>query len=116
MDMNRIIITACKLKGWWKYSSYQERQNLQKMGFPDGLIWDKENDKPRTIRENTALMYMQLITKHLQESPGQEKAGKSFDFPAVVGQTGKSSNLLEDFLPMEKWLSILRLLGDNRYI
>ena len=62
------------------------------MGFPDGLIWDKENDKPRTIRENTALMYMRLITKHLQESPGQEKAGKSFDFLALVEQVLEISN------------------------
>ncbi len=69
-----------------KCSSYQKRQNLQNLVFPDGLIWDKENDKPRTIRENTALMYMRLITKHLQESPEQEKTGKSCDFSGLVEQ------------------------------
>ena len=58
------------------------------MVFPDGLIWDKENDKPRTIRENTALMYIRLIAKHLQEGTEQEKTGKSFDFPALVAEAG----------------------------
>ncbi len=88
MDMNRIILTSCKLKDWWKCSSYQKRQNLQNLVFPDGLIWDKENDKPRTIRENTALMYMRLITKHLQESPEQEKTGKTCDFSGLVAEAG----------------------------
>ena len=61
--------------------------------FPDGLIWDKETGKPRTTRENEALMAIRLINKQIQDNPEQEKAGKSFDFPALVDQTLRISNL-----------------------
>ena len=61
--------------------------------FPDRLIWDKETGKPRTTRENEALMAIRLINKQIQDNPEQEKTGKSFDFPAVVDQTLRISNL-----------------------
>ena len=92
-----------------KCSSYQKRQNLQNLVFPDGLSWDKENDKPRTIRENTALMYMRLITKHLQESPEQEKTGKSCDFSGLVEQVLEISNgFIEGFKAVIAFCSVLK--------
>ena len=41
--------------------------------FPDGLIWDKETGKPRTTRENEALMAIRLINRQIQDNPEQEK-------------------------------------------
>ena len=68
--------------------------------FPDGLIWDKETGKPRTTRENEALMAIRLINRQIQDNPEQEKTGKSFDFPAVdYGE--KLSNFLDDLKRLE---------------
>ena len=47
--VNRAILTACKLEDLWKNGSYKNRQNLQYLVFPDGLIWDKETGKLRTF-------------------------------------------------------------------
>ena len=53
-DLNRIILTCCKLSDLWVNETYEKRQNLQKLAFPDGVIWDIEIQKPRTITENEA--------------------------------------------------------------
>ena len=87
-EVNRTILTACKLVDLWKYGSYNNQQKIQHLVFPDGLIWDKENGKPRTTRENEALMIIRLINNHLQDGAKQEKTGKSFDFPALVAGGG----------------------------
>ena len=87
-EVNRTILTACKLVDLWKNGSYNDQQKIQYLVFPDGLIWDKEIGRPRTTHENEALMIIRLITRHIQENPGQEKAGKPFDFPAVVAEAG----------------------------
>ena len=86
-EVNRVILTACKLKTLWKNGSYKNRQNLQKLVFPDGLIWDKETDKPRTIRENEAFKFMRSLSS-TYEKWSKEKTGKSFDFSGLVAEAG----------------------------
>jgi hypothetical protein len=98
------IFHACKLKTLWENGSYKNRQNLQKLVFPDGLIWDKETDKPRTIRENEALKFMRSLSS-TYEKLEKEKTGKSFDFSGLVDQTLKFSNLLEDIRKVEEFAS-----------
>ena len=63
---NRAILTACKLVDLWKIGSYHNQQKIQYLVFPDGLIWDKETGKPRTTRENEALMDIRLINRQIQ--------------------------------------------------
>ena len=87
LQVNRVILTACKLKTLWKNGSYKNRQNLQKLVFPDGLIWDKETDKPRTIRENEAFKFMRSLSS-TYEKWSKEKTGKSFDFSGLVAEAG----------------------------
>ena len=87
-EVNRAILTACKLVDLWKIGSYHNQQKIQYLVFPDGLIWDKETGKPRTTRENEALMAIRLINRQIQDNPEQEKTGKSFDFPALVAGGG----------------------------
>ena len=87
-EVNRAILTACKLVDLWKIGSYHNQQKIQYLVFPDGLIWDKETGKPRTTCENEALMAIRLINKQIQDNPEQEKTGKSFDFPALVAEAG----------------------------
>lgn len=39
----------------------------------------------------------------ISDNPEQEKAGKSFDFPALVDYTGKSSNFFEDLAALDAY-------------
>ena len=78
----------------WENGSYKNRQNLQKLVFPDGLIWDKETDKPRTIRENEALKFMRSLSS-TYEKWEKEKTGKTCDFSGLVDYYDKLSNLLD---------------------
>ena len=91
VEVNRVILTACKLKTLWKNGSYKNRQKLQKLVFPDGLIWDKETDKPRTIRENEAFKFMRTLSS-TYEKWEKEKTGKSFDFSGLVEPVIEISN------------------------
>lgn len=93
--MNRAILTACKLEDLWKNGSYKNRQNIQYLVFPDGLIWDKESGKPRTIHENEALLLMRLISS-TYKTTGNKKTGKSFDLSGLVDYGEKISNLIQD--------------------
>ena len=86
-SVNRAILTACKLDDLWKNGSYKSRQNLQYLVFPDGLIWDKESGKPRTIHENEALLLMRLIS-NTYKTTGNKKTGKSFDLSGLVAGGG----------------------------
>ena len=73
---------------------------------PNGLT-----DIPRTDVENEALRVIRLLSTTCK-SIEKEKAGKSFDFPAVVDQTLKSSNLrfLEGLLEIQKLITELESL------
>ena len=86
----------------WENASYKNRQNLQILVFPDGLIWDKETDKPRTIRENEALMVVRLFSV-AYEKWEKEKTGKTFDFSGLVDYTDKFSNFFEDLLRLDRF-------------
>jgi hypothetical protein len=103
------------IKTLWKNGSYKNRQNLQKLVFPDGLIWDKETDKPRTIRENEALMFMRSLSS-TYEKWSKEKTGKSCDFSGLVDQTLKFSNLLEDLWKVERFMQYIENQGSENMI
>ena len=86
-DVNRLILTACKLSDLWINGSFKFRQNLQKTVFPSGVIWDKETEKPRTIVENELLLYMRCVSSSY-ENADKEKTGKSCDFSGLVAEAG----------------------------
>ena len=85
--MDAILATACKLGGLWKNGSFIIRQKKQNLAFPEGVKWDREKDIPRTDVENEALKVMRLLSANYKTAE-KEKAGKSFDFPAVVAGGG----------------------------
>ena len=86
-DVNRLILTACKLSDLWINGSFKFRQNLQKTVFPSGVIWDKETEKPRTVLENEVLLYMRCVSSSY-EKEDKEKTGKSCDFSGLVAEAG----------------------------
>ena len=87
VDVEKILLTACQLSSLWSNSNYDIRQKIQNLAFPEGVKWDREKDIPRTDVENEALRVIRLLSTTCK-SIEKEKAGKSFDFPAVVAEAG----------------------------
>ena len=46
------VVMSCKLGDLWINGNFENRQSLQKLMFPDGVLFDKENDGYRTENEN----------------------------------------------------------------
>jgi len=86
-DVNRLILTSCKLSDLWENGTYEIRQNLQKLAFPNGVIWDKEIQKPRTITENGVLTILRSLSS-IYKNEEKEKTGKTCDFSGLVAEAG----------------------------
>lgn len=94
--------------------SYEIRQKIQKLAFPDGVIWDKENKIPRTVSENSVLKLFRCISSAYvggEDAEGHKKTGKTADFSGLVDYTGKFSNLLEDLKRVEMFLQSIENQG-----
>ena len=87
MDVDRIIVTVSELGTLWHTSSFAIQQKIQNLAFPEGVKWDREQDIPRTDVENEALRVIRLLSSAYKDGKN-EKAGKSFDFPALVAGGG----------------------------
>ena len=60
--IDRVIATACKLGTLWKKANYTTRQTLQKLVFPNGIIYDKVLDDYRTDEENEVFKIFRRFT------------------------------------------------------
>jgi hypothetical protein len=88
------IVISKKESQLWVSSDYSDKQRLQYLIYPDGILYDKENNTLRTPIVNnlfTAISYLSYIS-------AENKNGQ----PAQIDQnsrrvvlTGLSSNLLE---------------------
>ena len=56
----------------WENGNLAEKRKIQKMVFPDGIEYDRENDEYRTFRVNSFFSYIPVISKEL----GYKKTGK----------------------------------------
>lgn len=63
----------------WNFSSYKEKQRMQKMIFPEGIYYNKKNDQPRTTKINPlfALVADLTGTSHKQKARLLFEAGLS---------------------------------------
>lgn len=71
--------------------SYEIRQKIQKLAFPDGVIWDKENKIPRTVSEKSVLKLFRCISSAYvggEDAEGHKKTGKTADFSGLVAEAG----------------------------
>lgn len=67
------LTNALKLDRLWAESSYNEKQRLQNLVFPDGVFYNKENGQCRTPRVNFIFEIIACISKQLEN----KKAGHS---------------------------------------
>ena len=78
-DVNEVLAMCCKLDCLWKDSSLEASQKLQKLLFPEGILWDKEKDNYRTFNENEALAVIARVSssyENKKEDFSEEKPSK----------------------------------------
>ena len=87
IDTRKTILISCQLADYWKDGTYETKQNIQNLAFPDGLHWDRESDNYRTITEKEALKLFRLFSNSYETAKAQKK-DKSFDLSSVVAEGG----------------------------
>ena len=50
--VDEAIVMSCKLGALWEKGNFENRQSLQKLMFPNGILFDKKIDGYRTENEN----------------------------------------------------------------
>lgn len=104
-DVNRLILTACKLSDLWVNGSFKFRLNLQKTVFPSGVIWDKETEnlEPSSKTKCFSICAVYQVVMKMQI----KKTGKTFDFSGLVDYYDIISNLFEDIKKVERFAQLL---------
>ena len=82
-----VVAIACSLRGLWSNGDFEMRQEVQKMAFPEGIVWDRENCNYLTPKENLALVAFRSISDSYKNS-SIKKQDKSFDLSCVVAEAG----------------------------
>ena len=86
-SVESVVAIACALKGLWSNGDFEMRQEVQKMVFPEGIVWDRENCNYLTPKENLALVEFRSISDSYKNS-NIKKQDKSFDLSCVVAEAG----------------------------
>ena len=85
-------VTTFKLK---HEIDYYEKQKLQYLVFPEGMLYNKKNDTVRTNRINTLFREIAILSKVLEETKN-DNPFLDCHFGSNVGTTAGSSDFLED--------------------
>lgn len=71
----------------WLLGEYEEKQSLQKLIFPEGVMYDKENKGVRTDRVNSLFECISIVTRVLTEN----KTGNSITNCLKVSQVPRTA-------------------------
>ncbi|SHN45591.1 hypothetical protein [Chitinophaga sp. CF418] len=79
----------------WDHSNYKEKQRMQKMIFPEGIHYNKENDQPRTAKINPlfALVADLTGTSYKEETRPFETILKKSGLVIPLGLAKMGNNL-----------------------
>ena len=75
---------SLKLPSLWSSARYTEQQRLQFLLFPDGIFYNREEDRCRTDNVNGAFQYIAELKRLLQESKSRTLLKKTKDAALVV--------------------------------
>ncbi|WP_430412343.1 recombinase family protein [Kordia sp.] len=81
------IDLLCNLHNIWRLGNYNEKQKFQKLMFPEGIVYDRKNDRVRTNKVNSILE----LTRSLSISLDHKKSGqknKNVNLSAPVTSAG----------------------------
>ena len=93
--IDKALAMSSKLHDTWASGDLEQKRQLQKLVFPSGIGYDKQNDRVRTKRVNSIFSAIPLLTKDLNKI----KSGEPVDFnqfSARVTSSEDSSNFLKD--------------------
>ncbi len=83
--VDRILQIGPKLDVMWENGGYRQRQNLQYLVFPDGMVFDKKTDRVLTPRVNSIFAFSRqytLITTPINdENPDNFSSGFPWGTP-----------------------------------
>jgi site-specific DNA recombinase len=85
--VNKAIEYSTKLNTIWACGDYHQKQQLQFLVFPDGILYNRKKDECRTERVNSVFSYISQLAWVL----GKEKSGhkeENFSMSALVEPTG----------------------------
>ena len=77
------LVTSCKLETLWNKGSYDNKQKIQNLVYPEGIYWDKVNKCYRTIKENESLRIIRTLSSSYEEDKIKTEE-KPCDFSSVV--------------------------------
>ena len=78
---------SLKLPSLWSSAGYFERQRLQFLVFPEGIFYNRKEDKCRTHNANGAFQYIAELKRLLEESKSRTLS-KKIESAALVVPTG----------------------------
>lgn len=76
--IDEAVAMSCKLGTLWNSGNFENRQSLQKLIFPAGVLFDKENDDYRTKNENEVFKIFHRLSASYEEEK-QKRQPKLFD-------------------------------------
>jgi hypothetical protein len=83
---------STKLSPMWSSASYTDKQRLQFLLFPEGIFYNRAEDRCRTTGLNDAFAYFAVQERLLQKSKSRTSL-KNFESAAWVASTGLHLNL-----------------------
>ena len=81
--LGQSIEIACKLGSYWRNGAFEICQKIQKLVFPDGVIWNKENRALLTKGGNLFFDLIRTISANYKNN-ATKKVEKSCDFSTLV--------------------------------
>lgn len=87
MAVKKMLAIAENISQTWVLADYDEKQKLQYLIFPEGILYNKEKDRVRTKRVNSLFAEISLLTRDVEEKKkGNSK--KNCPTPYSVPRTG----------------------------
>jgi site-specific DNA recombinase len=79
------VVFASELANCWLNGDYEERQMVQIILFPEGIIYDKENDTFRTSSVNKAIELIAELSSSSNQKKGRQTNTRNDLSPSVAG-------------------------------
>lgn len=88
---------CANLNKMWTSGNYDQKQEIQRIAFPEGFSYDRKNDDYRTGRVNEVFQLLAGVSRDLEDNKKRED-DFSINLPVVVDQSTKISNQSKDDL------------------
>ena len=104
---NSISTTSCKLVYLWNNGNYQDKVKLQKLVFPEGVLWDKVNESFRTLKINRVFDVIHSLTDNYNDKKERSDNEIAPLSHLVETLSGLSNKYVKDYQ------AIVRFIDDN---